>query len=70
MGRIKWYDLVGGGVSLGKGFEVSKDPFPVSLCLMVVAQDVSFWLLLQHHACLPVAMLPTMISLDSNPMKL
>lgn len=37
----------------------------MSLCLMLVVQDVSLQLLLQHHTCLAAAMLLTMMILES-----
>lgn len=42
----------------------------LSLYLLFVGRDVSSQLVLQHHACLPVAMLPIVMVLDSNPLKL
>lgn len=41
-----------------------------SLCLMAVDQDVISQLLLQHHDCLPYAMLFVMMYMNSNPLKL
>lgn len=37
-------------------------PLPNSLCLMFIRVDQ---LLLQHHACLPAAVLPAMTAIDS-----
>ena len=47
-------------VSLGVGFEVSKDVChsSVSLCYMIVSQSMSSQLLPQHHACLLPSSLP------------
>lgn len=41
-----------------------------SLYLLFVGPDVSSQLVFQHHACLPVAMLPIVMVLDSSPLKL
>jgi hypothetical protein len=54
----------------GVGFEVSKHwCHPHCLCFVAVSQDVSTQLLLWCHAWKPVAMLPTMMVMDSNPLK-
>lgn len=47
--RIARYDLVEGGMSLGVDFGVSKDSSVLPLCLLLLDQDVSYWLLLHHH---------------------
>lgn len=45
--------------------------FPVSLyCLMLVEHEVNSLLLYERHACLPNAMLPPMLVMDSNPLEL
>lgn len=41
----------------------------LALCLLLVDKDVSSQLVLEHHACLPVAMLPPMMAMDSNPLE-
>jgi hypothetical protein len=58
-------------MSLGMGFEVSiLMPFSVSfLYLMVVSQDINSQLLLQHHAHLHAAVLPTMMIMDSTALQ-
>ena len=61
MGRTRRCGLVGGGVSLGAGFEVSKVSHIPSALLPHAYQDVSSELLLQHYdVCLLAAMLPIM----------
>jgi hypothetical protein len=37
----------------------------ISLCLLPADQVAHCQLLLQHHACLPAVMLPTMLIMDS-----
>lgn len=51
------FKLPWGGVSLGAGFMVSKDPHTIPSSFSPVSQDASSQLLLQLHACLPAAML-------------
>lgn len=48
LGRARRYGLIGRGMSLGMGFEVSKAQFiPISfLCFLLVDKDVSSQLLL------------------------
>ena len=68
MGRIRRCALVGGGMLLGAGFEVSKPqaiPSFIFLYLVLMDQDVSSHLLLHHHAYLPAAMFPVVIDTDS-----
>ena len=57
---------VGGSVSLGVGFEVSEAQAGPSgsHSLLPADQEVELSVSLQHHACLPAAMLPTMIIMD------
>lgn len=52
---MRRYGLVGGGVAVSGGGLPVTSPV-ISLCLIVVSQDVSPQLLLQHHPCLPAAM--------------
>jgi hypothetical protein len=69
LGRIMRHGLIGGGVLLWVGFEVSKSlcHSQLALCLLLVNKDVSSHLGLQHlHPCLLVAMLPPMMLMDSN----
>lgn len=70
-GKIRRYGLIGGGVPLRAGFDVSKAHHSqcLSLYLLVVSQVVSSQLLLQHDASLSVVMLPAMI-MDNNPLEL
>jgi hypothetical protein len=54
-------------VSLGVAFEVSKILYHSQcdfLCLVLVAQDVSSWLLPQLHAWLPPFMIPALMVMD------
>lgn len=59
-------------MSLELSFDISEAiPFPApSPQLLLVDQDVLFQLLLQHHVCLPPAMLPVVLVMDSNTLKL
>lgn len=64
---------LGGGVSLRLSFEISDAipfPAPPNPQLLLVDQDVLFQLLLQHRVCLPPAMLPVVLVMDSNTLKL
>ena len=68
---------LGGSASLEVNLEISKDHFiasytshPYCSSLMLADQDVSFQLLLQCHALSAAAILPTMIVMDSNFLKL
>lgn len=77
LGRVRRYSFIGGGVSLEVNFEISKDHFiasypshPYCSSLMLADQDVSFQLLLQCHALSLAAILPTMIVMKSNLLKL
>lgn len=73
LGKIKRYGLVGGGLSLGMGFEISKAQAVSSngpdLLPGLVYEDVNSRLLLQHHASLTDSILHTMMVMDSNPLK-
>jgi len=66
--RIRRYGLVGGGVSLEVGFEISKAhtrPTLGSSLPPVCGSEVSSQLLCQqHHACLPTAMLSAVLIVD------
>lgn len=69
LGRIRSYGPVGGGVSLGVAFEVSKaharHNLTPSPCLQLVGQIVvSSQLLLQCSAWLAAAMIPAMMVVD------
>lgn len=68
LGSFRRSGLVGGNVSLEASVEFQKThAIPrVPLCLVVGSQVVSSLLLLQHHTCLPVAMLPAMIVMGCN----
>lgn len=59
-------------MSLRVGFKVLKAyARPINpLCILLVDQDASSQLLAQRHACLPAAMIPTMMVTDSNPLEL
>ena len=58
-------------MSLEAGLEVSKSmPFPVSFLCPAVSTDVNSLSLLQLHACLPSAVPPTMMVVDSNLLEL
>lgn len=56
----------------GVDFEILRGQAIPTLCslLQIYGSDVSSHLLLQRHACLPVSMLPSMMSLDSYPLEL
>ena len=58
LGEIKGYGLIGVDVSLKGSF------------LLLLDKDVSSQLLLQCYVCLPAAMLPTMMVMNSNPLEL
>lgn len=71
--RIRKCDLIGGGLSLGAGFEVSEN-LSHSQCafyFLFVDWNVSSHLLAQHHAlpacCLPAATFPTVMVLELHP---
>lgn len=70
LGKVMKYSSLN-KMSLGMGFEVSiLMPFSVSfLYLMVVSQDINSQLLLQHHAHLHAAVLPTMMIMDSTALQ-
>ena len=55
-------------------FEISEptaDPAPLFFSLLILSwQDVSCQLLLQGHFCLSAALLPAMMAMDSNSLKL
>ena len=66
--RVRRCGLVGRGESLGVDSEVAEaHVIPISaflLSLLLMDQDVSFQLLLQHGAGFPAAMLPMMMDKD------
>jgi hypothetical protein len=65
LGRIRRCGFVGIGIT--GAFEVSKaHTVLTSLFLMVMSQDMSSQLLLQHHACLSAAMYDAIIVMDSS----
>lgn len=45
-------------------------PVPSSSTSQLLSQDVSAQLLLQSYACLPAAILPAMMAMDSNLLQL
>ena len=70
LGRIKKFDLVGGGVVLLEEVcHCQPTPFLVFLSASLSLVHVDRKVLLQHHACLPAAMLPTMMTMNSNPLE-
>ena len=68
------YGIVGEGIALhwGQVLRFSKmTPFPlIPPCLLLLDQDISSQLLIQHHACLPAAMLPAVMIMNLNPLNL
>lgn len=71
LGEIRRCGLIGVKVAvleevchMGMAFEVSKahtGPVLLSICLQLVGQDLSFQLLLKHHAGLPTSMIPAIM---------
>lgn len=71
LGKIRKCGFLGGVVSLSADSEVSKAHTKpsLSLCFLLVNQDVSCRLLLQPHAYLLASLLPAMVVMNS-PLKL
>lgn len=68
LGRTRGCGLVGGGVSLGAGFEISKDLHHsqyTSFYFLFVDQDMNSQLLVRHHAFLSAPELSTVMVTDS-----
>lgn len=66
LGRMRKCGLVGGSVSLGTDFEVSKALTISALSPVLVHPDGSSQLLLQHHVCLPAVALCHFMVMDTD----
>ena len=71
-GKVRRYGIIGGGLTLEVAIEVCKDLYNSHfvLCLVVVDLDMNSQLLPQCHAHQSAAILPAMMAIGSNLLKL